>query len=71
MQFGVEIRPFVLHRMIAFHLVHGLGPLKTALAEAQDEIVKNQGVGTFLAIFGQHGNHQQVDRVGFVPLQHL
>ena len=68
--FGFEILPLVKHAMVGLHLWHGLGPFESIATVPADEIIEDKCVGSLHAVFGQHGNEQQVYRVGLVPFHH-
>ena len=65
----LQVLPLRADGLVAFHLRHGLGIAETIALELLDEVVEDEGVGTLLAILGQHTNQQEVDGIGLVPLQ--
>ena len=71
MTFALQILPLSLHLFVGFHLYVCLAPLKSVCLIARYEVVEQQRVGTFRAIFGQDAHQQQVDNVCFMTLQRL
>ena len=65
----LQILPLRADGLVVLHLRHGLGIAETIALELLDEVVEDEGVGTLLAILGQHTNQQEVDGIGLVPLQ--
>ena len=63
MLFRLQVLPMAEHRLVGFHLRHGLGPVVSIIPESLYEIIEDQSVGTLCAIFWQHTDQQQVDGI--------
>ena len=62
----VEVFPLTLYLIVGFHLHIGLAPLEAILLIPRDEVVEQQGVGTFLLILGQDTNQHHIDTLGLM-----
>jgi hypothetical protein len=54
MLFVLKILPLCLYGGVAFHVNMGLAPFEVILLVNGDEVVEEQGVGTFRAVLWQH-----------------
>ena len=54
----LQVLPLRADGLVALHLRHGLGIAETIALELLDEVVEDEGVGTLLAILGQHTYQQ-------------
>ena len=71
MLFVLQVLPLTLYFLVGLHLHIGLAPLEAILLIDGDEVVEQQGVGTFLLVFRQNADKHQVQTFGFVELQRL
>ena len=71
MLYVFQILPLRLYLFVGLHLDIGLAPLEAELLVTGNQVVEQQGVGTFLLVFRQETNQHQVETLSLVKLQSL
>ena len=65
----VEVLPLTLYLIVGLQFHIGLAPLEAILLIPRDEVVEQQGVGTFLLLLGQDTNQHHIDTLGLMEFQ--
>ena len=50
----LQILPLRAHGLVVLHLRHGLGIAEAIALELLNQVIEDEGIGTFLAILRQH-----------------
>ena len=66
---AVEILPLALHMVVCLHLHMRLAPFEAILNITRNQVGKQQGVGSLVAVFRQYSHQQEVYDLGMSELQ--
>ena len=64
MLLGAEVLPLCLHLAVQLQLGIAFGIFEAQLLVDGDEVGEEQGIDTFVLVFGFDGNQQQVEHLG-------
>ena len=69
MLYMLQILPLALYLLVGLHLHIRLAPFETVLLVDRNEVVEEEGIGSFLLVFRQDADEHQVETFSLMELQ--